>query len=182
MGTRTYVFLSADSLLRNTDEVLARLKRAERECLDVARYWRSVGSDGDAVTEWAMWEDLGDHVNYRGPGSLGLVVTEHAARIYAGARWRGFLSIPPLRSVHLTAFRSIATALGSAGMAITHDSLNSVGESFDGGAGLDGCIVVLRDTLGPPQPDVRNVDPTVVAETRRCVPDVWFWEPLPKTS
>jgi len=183
MGTRTYVFLSSDdSLLRNTAEVLMRLKRSERECLNVARYWRSVGSDVGAVTEWAIWEDLGDHVNYRGPGSLGLVVTERAAKIYAGARWRGFLSIPPLRSVHLAAFRSIAIALGSVGMAITHDSLDSVGESFDSGAGLDSCIVVLRETLGPPQPDVKTVDTTVIAEARRCVPDVWYWEAFPKTS
>jgi hypothetical protein len=67
-------------------------------------------------------------------------------------------------------------------MAITHDSLDSVGESFDSGAGLDSCVVVLRETLGPPQPDVKTVDTNVVAEARRCVPDVWYWEPLPKTS
>jgi hypothetical protein len=181
MGTRVHVFLSTHrSLLRNTDEVLTRLTRSEPECLNVARYWRSVASDGDAVSKWAIWDDLGDHVNYRGPGSLGLVVTERAARIYASARWRGFLSIPPLRSVHLAAFRSIAAALGSDSMAITHDSLDSVEESFDSGATLDACAVVLRQTLGPPQPDVKNVDPAIVAATDRGVPDVWYWEPLSK--
>jgi len=176
MGTRTNVFLSTDgSLLRNTGEVLRRLHLAEVESLSVAKYWRRVEPDGYGATEWTIWEDLGDRVTYQGPGSLGLDIIRRGARLHAGARWRGFLSIPPLRSVHLSAFRSIAAALGADVMVITHDSVEAVYDVFET-AGLDGCIALLQETMGAPQPDVESVDSAVVAETEESVPDVWYLE------
>ena len=44
--------------------------------------------------------------------SLFLTITNQAAKIHTGGRWRGFLTLEPLRRVHLAAFRQIAGALG----------------------------------------------------------------------
>lgn len=181
MGTRTSVFITSDvPLVGDAEAVLKRLRQTETECRKLAAYWRTVGSDNVDVTQWAPWETLDDCDRYTGPGSLSLEVTPRAARIHAGGRWRGFLSIPPLRIAHLAAFRSIAAALGAEMMAITHDSTDVVHETFWGGATLDDCCATLEAALGPPQPTVDAVDPRVVSATQHRVPDVWYLERVPK--
>jgi hypothetical protein len=180
MGTRTSVFLtSALPLLGDAELVLTRLRRTEAECRKLTAYWRSAGSAGPDAAEWSLWEALDNCDRYRGPGSLGLVVTTRAIQIRAAGRWRGFLSIPRLRTAHLAAFRSIAAAIGSGLMAITHDSTEVVNETFWDGATLDDCVACLEAELGPAQPSVDAVDPSVSKATEHGVPNVWYLERLP---
>jgi len=183
MGTRISVFLEKDfPLFGDKETVLTRLRQTEATCGEVARYWRNVDPTTSEVTEWEQWAVLGDYVRYAGPGSLGLVVARGAARIYTGARWRGFLSIPPLRLVHLEAFRSIGAALGSQSMAITHDSTDAVHETFADGGTLDDCLAALQATMGSPQHTIDAIDPDVVSATEREVPNVWFLERISPTD
>jgi hypothetical protein len=105
-----------------------------------------------------------------------LSITPAAARIYTGARWRGFLSIEPLRRVHLAAFRAIAGALGSETSAICADSTEDVAEVFLEGGTQGDCVAKLRETLGRPQGSVEVIAPAVVAEAERRVPRVWYWD------
>jgi hypothetical protein len=47
---------------------------------------------------------------------MGIRFGPQVAEIYAGARWRGFLTIPALRQVHRAAFVAIARAVGATGI------------------------------------------------------------------
>ena len=181
MGTRTCVFITSDlPLVGNAEAVVTRLRQTETECRNLAAYWRTVGSDKVDVSHWTPWEVLDECDRYIGPGSLSLDVTLRVIRIHAGGRWRGFLSVAPLRIAHLAAFRSIATALGSGLMAITHDNTDVVHETFWAGATLDECCAALEATLGPSQPTVDAIDLSVASATEHHVPDVWYLERVPK--
>src|SRR5688572_14150554 len=112
MGTRIDVYLSHD-LARYDDEAatLARLDSALSAALAVRQYWWSVNSGQYQSNRWEAEPVTPRTPNvrrYSGPGSLYLTVTPAAARIGTGGRWRGFLSIEPLREVHLVALRAIA--------------------------------------------------------------------------
>src|SRR5438132_8071756 len=104
MGTRIHVYLSHD--LPHFDDVaatIARLDSALSEAFAVREYWRSVDPGGYELDNWEAEPVTPRMLNlrrYSGPGSLYLTVTSAAARIYTGGRWRGFLSIEPLREVH----------------------------------------------------------------------------------
>src|SRR5688500_18374202 len=109
MGTRIEVFLSHD--LKRFDDAtatIARLNVAIPTAFAVRDYWRRVDSSFYELDHWEahpIAPRLPDLRRYDGPGSLQVTVTAVAARISTGGRWRGFLSIPALREVHLAAFR-----------------------------------------------------------------------------
>ena len=159
-----------------------RLRRTEPLCLEVAEYWQTVENYSRDATQWETGETLEDCIRYAGPGSLWLDVTPHAARIHTGGRWRGFLSIEPLRRVHLAAFRSIAEALSSDTMALSHDSTEQVHEIFWSGARQVDCVATLHSALGPPQPSIEAIEPRIAAMTERTVPDVWYLERVSRSS
>ncbi len=106
-------------------------------------------------------------------------LTAAAANIHTTGRWRGFLSIDPLRQVHLQAFRSIARALGATSLAYFADN-DHVDDLFWDGKPQEECIALLERMLGPPQPSLESIDPAVVKATARGVPSVWFLEKLQK--
>jgi hypothetical protein len=161
---------------RDTAETLTRLRRTESACREVAEYWRTVENNDQGAMQWTTDEAREDCIHYVGPGSLWLDITPCAARIHTGGRWRGFLSIEPLRYVHLAAFRSIAEALRSDTMALSHDSTERVHQIFWSGARQSECVAALQVALGPPQPSVDAIDPRIAAMTDRTVPDVWYFE------
>lgn len=181
MGTHIDVYLSHD-LPRFDDDaaILARLRAVLPAACAVRDYWLSVDPD---YRETDHWE--GEPVSprspnlrrYSGPGALNLCVTPAAARVFTGARWRGFLSFEPLRRVHVAAFRAIAETMRSELMAICHDS-SPAWETFHNGSTLEQCIASLRYALGPPQPSVASVAPNVVQQAKHRVPDVWYLERL----
>lgn len=179
MGTRINALLHHDLIdFRDRESVLARLAPTVAAALAAREYWRSVDPQ-DLADDLTVWQP--DPVNPRlpgrhhftGPGSLFLTVTATAAHLRTGGRWRGFLSIEPLRRVHLTAFRHIAGCLGSRRMALCADS-DEVNDLFwDGGTQAD-CVALLEQMWGPPQPNVEEIDPQIEAEAERTVPLVWF--------
>jgi len=110
---------------------------------------------------------------YRGPGSLFLIVRPAGALIVTGARWRGFLSIEPLRRVHLAAFRAIAKALHSPELLICHDR-DDLAKEFLMHGSQQAAFERLWSVLGPPRPSVDDIAPAVAAKAARTVPDVWY--------
>jgi hypothetical protein len=161
---------------RDTNEALTRLRPTEAPCREVSAYWGTVQPYDRNAMRWTAEEVLEDCVHYAGPGSLWLDVTPRAARIHTGGRWRGFLSILPLRRVHLAAFRAIAAALGSETMAISHDSIEKVHEIFWAGATQSACVAALQAALGLPQASIEAIEARIVALTEHTVPDVWYLE------
>lgn len=153
--------------------------------LAVADYWRSVDpEDTDRHTSWEQFPADTSHSTwwcYWGPGGLRIRFGPRVAVIFASGRWRGFLSIEPLRRVHLTAFREIARVLGARRMAffssegIADDLVPAI---VDNGISQDECIGVLQRYYGPPQPSVEQIAPEIVAETEHCAPSVWYLEEL----
>jgi hypothetical protein len=181
MGTRINVLFghSLDDFC-NPDEVLGRLASSAMAALAVRDYWISVGP-GQRPIEARFWE--ADPVlprtpgirRFCGPGSLFLSVTACAVVIRTGGRWRGFLSIEPLRRVHLAAFRAIASALGADIMALYHDS-DDINDLFWNGRSAKECFERMERIWGRPQLSVEAIDPRIAMEAEHGVPSVWFLE------
>lgn len=184
MGTRIHVFLKHD--LRRFDDpaaTVARLEGSLPAALAIRDYWRSIERKSHQTDE--RWEaepatpGMPNIRDYTGPGSLFLTVTPEAALVSTGGRWRGFLSIEPLRRVHLEGFRAIARALGSPRIAICADSRDDVTDVFLANGSQDACIAAMRSAMGTPQSSVELVAPELITQAEHRVPDVWFVEDQP---
>jgi hypothetical protein len=181
MGTRIDVLLDHNLTdYRDREAVLTRLATALPSALAVQDYWHSADphSIHDKSVEWRA-EAMSPHnpvlYRYTAPGSLFLTVTNQAAHIRTGGRWRGFLSIEPLRRVHLTAFRHITRALGSSSLAIYADACE-IDNSFWGGKTQGECVALMERLWGPPQRSVEGIESWIATEAERTVPQVWFLE------
>jgi hypothetical protein len=178
VGTRIEVYLSHD-LPRFDDAaaVLARLEATMPAALAVRDYRRAADMGGYDNERWGV-EPVGTRLpnirKFAGPGLLWLTLTPAAARVHTSARWRNFLSIDSLRRVHVGAFRAIASALGSAEMAVCADAEDDAADVFFGNGTQAECVERLRATLGSPQPSIELIAPEVVAEAERAVPRVWY--------
>ena len=183
MGTRIEVYLSHDlPRFEDAAAVLSRLEPTMPAVLAVRDYWRSADLDGIDGEQWVVQPEVAffpEMRRFEGPRALWLSVTPAAARINTGARWRGFLSIEPLRRVHLAAFRAIADALGSAEMAICADCEDDAADAFISGGTQADCVAPLGARLGPPQPSVEVIGPEVVSKAEHGVPAVWYLEGRP---
>jgi hypothetical protein len=84
---------------------------------------------------------------YRGPGGLWVEVIPNIA-VVKGSRWNGFSRNKPLRTVQLSAYRSIARALNSPMMVVCTG--DDCGEFLDWNSTQDAIIAGLRARLGPP--------------------------------
>jgi hypothetical protein len=181
MGTRINALLDHNlANFRDRNSVLERLAAALPGALAVKKYWETANptEQHDTREEWRTAPESRHEPNmhrYDGPGSLFLSVTFNAARIHTGGRWRGFLSIEPLRRVHLEAFRSIARALESTCMALYADSCE-IDDMFWGDKTQWECIEMMERMWGPPQQDLDQIDRNIAAAAERTVPKVWFLE------
>jgi hypothetical protein len=182
MGVRIDVFLSHGLALPiDSDETLSRLNGCVGSALAVRDYWKSRGGGND-LDRWTVEPEhrrLPHLKHFQGPGALWMSVTPRAARIGTGARWRGFLSIDDLRSLHLAAFRSIAAAMGSRSLAICADDNDAVTDVFLVGGSQADCIAVLSESLGPPQASVESIASDVTAVVEKGSPRVWFLDGAP---
>ena len=151
MGVRIHVYLSHDlARWEDSAEALARLAGCLDSAKKVGDYWRAQG-DHEGLDRWVaepIIPRLPHQRDYSGPGSLYVAITPRCMRISTGGRWRGLLSIEPLRRVYVAAFRSIADGFGS----------------------QPDCIAELRKTLGPP----RRLLELENAEFDPLVGRVWF--------
>ena len=62
-------------------------------------------------------------------------------------------------------------------MALCADSRDDVTDVFLADGSQDKCIVVLRSEMGPPQPSVETIAPSIVAQAEHNVPSIWFLDP-----
>jgi hypothetical protein len=181
MGTRINVLVDHDlSDFRDRESVLVRLQAALPSALEVQDYWHSADahSEHEELKVWranpASARDTDFH-RYTAPGNLFLTVTNYAAQIRTGGRWRGFLTIEPLRRAHLAAFLQIARALGSCRLALYADSCE-VDDLFWCRRTQSECIELMKQMWGPPQCSVEKIEPEVSLAAERTVPLVWFLE------
>lgn len=182
MGTRIHVAVEHQiAKYRDRIGTPQLLAASIPAALAVADYWRSVDPDftDEVLSEWVPFptnESFG-LLYYRGPGGLHIQFGPRVALIMASGRWRGFLTIEPLRRVHLTAFREIARVFGARRMALfpsegvaddLDPALTEEGITFDDG------IAILERYYGPAQPSVHVIASQIVADAEHCAPDVWF--------
>lgn len=181
MGTRINVLFDHDLIeFRDRHTVLERLTPSLPAVLAIRDYWHSTDPHNcqDNLEVWQAHPESPRDSNlhrYTGPGSLFLTLTPKAAHIRTGGRWRGFLTIEPLRGIHLAAFRQIADAFGSSCMTLYADSCE-IDDLFWGGRSQRECIELMEGMWGPPQRNVEEIDPWIAAVAERTVPMVWFLE------
>ena len=187
MGTRTRGFID----YRHSDEVagspigmLRVLETTTPACRAVEEYWRSHDSwyEPDPFVAWRVFEEgktelLGDHWWFAGQGRMNIRFCSEVAEIFAGARWRGFLTIPPLRDVHRAAFLSIARAVGATGIIFVPDYADDLIEAAEEGKCFGECLSIIEKKWGPMQSDLDEIQPSVVADCATCPPKVWFLQP-----
>lgn len=184
MGTRINVTVEHQfGNYRDRAATIEMLAPTIPAALAVANYWRTVNSEGaeDGERSWtAKPESQEGYLCYHGPGSLFLRFGPKLARIWTGARWRGFLSIEPLRRVHLEAFRNIAHHLGAKRLVFFPDG--GIADDLVPAVIYDGitqeeCIATLQQAYGNPQPSIDDIAPEIAAEAEHRIPSVWYMEP-----
>lgn len=186
MGTRINVIVEHHfGEYRDRAATIKMLAPTIPAATEVSDYWRTRIPD-DVDENRGSWtasppssDLLESFLMYRGPGSLFLQFGPKLARVWTGARWRGFLSIEPLRRIHLQAFRSIAQHLGSEWMVFFPDggiADDLAPAAIRGEITMDECITTLQRAYGAAQPSIENIAPEIVADTKRTVPLVWYLE------
>jgi hypothetical protein len=183
MGTRINALFEHELTdHRDRDAILASLASTLPAALAVRTYWLAnapiPATWKNDLSEWRANPDSPRdrrYQRYTGPGSLFLTVTPKTANVHTGGRWRGFLSIEPLRRVHLNAFQAVSAAMGASYFALFPD-LEEVDELLWDGRSAWACIERLEQIWGPPQKSVEDIQLHLVAAAEHTVPQVWFLE------
>jgi hypothetical protein len=167
--------------------VLSRLAPTLPVTIAVRDYWNSTQPE-EPVDQNDCWAasppappPVEEQVLYDGPGGFFVRIGPKVANVRASARWRGFLSIDPLRQVHLLAFRRIAEVLGASRIAYLPDDDPLEFAATIDGASLDDCIAEMGRRWGPPQASIEMIAPEVIQAAEYRVPSVWFLEDVPRT-
>ncbi|QDT44734.1 hypothetical protein Pan241w_48500 [Gimesia alba] len=114
-----------------------------------------------------------DFDRYSGPGPLFVSVNPSVAHLRTGGRWRGFLSIQQLRSVHISAFLSIANAFAAPTMRLYPDN-DLIFDKFAEGGDFDACSSILDQIYDTPIPLEENIDPVLAVETDTGCPTLQY--------
>jgi hypothetical protein len=167
---------------RDAEATVARLGETVPAARAIGEYWPGVGSKSSA-TEPEKWRPARHHTvdlgSYLGPGGLLLSFGEHVVVVCASASWTGFLTIEPLRSIHLAAFRSIAKCVGGTRLVLLPDESNICYEALrKEGLSQEQCIARLREDYGPPQRSVSAIPPGAFAKRSPGADLIWFNEAL----
>ncbi len=187
MGTRTRGFIDHNrtgGINRPPDAMLRILETTTPACRAVEEYGRENDSfyEPDRFLAWSVFEkgesdQLQDHWWFAGPGHMSIRFCPNVAEIFAGARWRGFLTISPLRDVHRAAFLSIARAVGATGIIFVPDYADELIDAAEEGKGFEECLKLIEEKWGPMQGDLNEIRPAVIADCATCPPKVWFLQP-----
>jgi hypothetical protein len=184
MGTRINVILSHDLPALDCNLILSRLAAALPAALAVRNYWLTdEPRQREDVTAWGAEPILSCEPSFRrftGPGSLFLTVAPRTVHVRTGGRWRGFLTIEPLRSVHMAAFRQLAQVFGSGCFALFADSCEVDDAILDGQTQWQ-CIELMERMWGAPQASVETIEPRIAVAADQTVPLVWFLETTDET-
>ncbi len=182
MGTRINVLFShtlTDWTCR--EESLQILSHTLPAVKAVAEYWSIQDPNcGSGPSSWISEPpfpppETRDYFRYTGPGSFFVSITPRAVRVRTGGRWRGFLSIQDLRTVHLTAFRAIATAF-DAKVYYCYADNDFVDDEFYDGQGVSNCIQFLHRQIGDPIKMEESIDPAIAEATEHGCPKLWYWD------
>ena len=187
MGTRINVLFGhrlSDWTCR--EESLKILSEALPALNVVEDYWNRQDGDRRQATQndWIPKPpfpppETRDYLRYSGPGSFFASINPSAVWIRTGGRWRGFLSIPELRKVHIAASRAIAKAFAAEVFYCFADTDFADGEFWGGGA-VSECIAVLQKQFGDPIPLDESVDPKIAQATEHGCPGLWYWDVIPE--
>lgn len=175
MGTRINVLMPhylPDWADRNA--VMRVLSTALPEARAVANYWVEATSQPDSVKEWTALPpfpapETRDYHRYAGPGSLFVDINPHCVHVQTGGRWRGFLSIEPLRAIHALAFNAIANGFSANTFRCFPDDDFAVGAFWEG-ANFDSCCAILDERYGEAVLLTDDVYPQLTAETETGSP------------
>jgi hypothetical protein len=187
VGTRTRGYIDyrySDEGVWSPGAILRVLEKTTLACRAVEEYWRENDPhyEPDRFLDWAIFDkgesdQLKDHWWFAGPGHLSIRFCPKVAEIFAGARWRGFLTISPLRGVHRAALLAIARAVGATGIILVPDYADELVDAAEEGQGFVECLKLIEEKWGPMQGDLDEIRPAVVADCATCPPKVWFLQP-----
>jgi hypothetical protein len=147
----------------------------------VREYWRT--ADPESLgPEPELWKPAqhhsAEHPVYLGPGGLLLSFGKQVVVVSALARWSGFLTIEPLRIVHLSAFRSIARCVRGTRLLLLPDAMDEGYDAINGALSQEECAARLQKKYGLPQPSVTAIPPNAFTAPIPGSHLVWFNEPL----
>jgi len=166
---------------RDPKAAVALLGQAVPAALAVESYGHSVEPENPA-TEPESWRPAqhhsADQLDYVSPDGSLVSFGQHVVLISASARWSGFLTIEPLRNVHLAAFRSIARCIRGSRLVLLPDAIDEGYDAINEGISLEDCAARLRKRYGPPQRSVGAIPPNAFIETIPGSHLVWFSEAL----
>ena len=117
-------------------------------------YWHTV-EPSDYLTPVRSWIPQREHtvvsyLDYLGPGNILLHISKQVAVVSASARWSGFLTIEPLRNIHLRAFRSIAQCLQGTRLILLPDASDVAYDAMSEGLSQEESIARLTQDYGSP--------------------------------
>ena len=141
-------------------------------------YWLEATSEPDSVKDWIALPpfpapETRDYHRYTGPGPLYVDINPHCVHVRAGGRWRGFLSIQPLRSIHILAFKSIANAFDAKTFRCFPDN-DFASDAFCDGANFDSCCAILDERFGEAVLLSDAVDSDLVEKTETGCPAMQY--------
>lgn len=180
-------FYLPEGVSQDSGQLASLLSRSTPACMAVKAYWQRVDPDDD-VRWWDSWlvskvcEENYIAQECWGPGGIGFVLGCRIANIYGLARWRGFLSFPPLRQVHRTAFTAIAEAVGATQILYVPDSEDILLSAMHEGRTFEECLQLAEAKWGPAQGSLDDISNSVIADCDSCSPSVWYFERLTSRS
>lgn len=187
VGTRTLGIVEyqvPDAVHCEPAQLLSLLSEATPACLAIEQYWRTHDQlhEPDLAAGWSIVERGENELSgwkFDGPGGMSIRFGSRVAEILAGARWRGFLTIPALREVYVAAFVGIALVVAAPAILFVPDyAYDDLAEMVEGGASFEQCRQLLAATWGPCQNSLDAISPEVVADCENCPPQVWYQERL----
>ena len=153
-----------------------RLRPALPAALEVHEFWcrRDPRKHRNPPGAW-RWEvePASPEEPIRGPGGLWVHHDTPVPVLALSARWRGFLSLPRLRRVHMEAVTAVAAALGRTRTLLLPESHPGSDAVFTG-AGFEEVRSLLLGAWGPPLRSVSPVPPLFSRGTPPRRPACWF--------
>ena len=182
MSTRTHVIVGHGLKdYRDMDAAIALLAQTSPATAAIDSYWDSV-DPLESKRESEPWRPAPHHkpddLVLSGPGGLLVSFSRHVICIYASARWSGFLTIQPLRNVHVAAFHSLGRAVRGTRMLLMPDAMDEGYDAINEALSQEECAARLQKKYGPPQPSATAIPPNAFTAPIPGSHLVWFSEPL----
>lgn len=180
MGTRINVLLPHQMIdWTDREQTVVLLNKTLPAVRAIEEFWNQEEppkseSDGSWIaTSPDPFSSSPNIYHYSGPGPLYILVNPFVIHIRTGGRWRGFLSIQGLRSLHIRAFESIARTFEASSMHIFPDN-DFVNDVLWEGGNFEACSKILGQNFGNPLPFEERVDQELVAETDKGCPQFQY--------